>query len=106
VAEVVAAVMQCTAPAGIVCLTGVSSAGRRVSIDIGATNRELVLENDVVFGSVNANAGHYRLAVEALERADAAWLAGVVTRRVPLGEWESALERRDDDVKVVIDLQR
>jgi threonine dehydrogenase-like Zn-dependent dehydrogenase len=105
-AHVVWESVRCTGPSGIVCLTGVSSHGRALTIDAGELNRRMVLENDVVFGSVNANAGHYRLAVEALERADAAWLAGVVTRRVPLGEWESALERRDDDVKVVIDLQR
>jgi len=78
--------------------------GRDLRVDAEALNRELVLENDVVFGSVNANAGHYRAAVEALARADAGWLARLMTRRVPLSDWSSALRAEEDDVKVVIDL--
>jgi threonine dehydrogenase-like Zn-dependent dehydrogenase len=96
--------MRCTGPAGIVCLTGISSGGRDLRIDAEALNRELVLENDVVFGSVNANAAHYRAAVDALTRADAGWLARLVTRRVPLADWPSALRAEEDDVKVVLDL--
>ncbi len=106
VAQVVFDVLACTGPAGIVCLTGVSSAGRRLVVDAGALNRELVLENDVVFGSVNANAGHYAAAVKALRRADAGWLGRLVTRHVPLAEWPSALERHGEDVKVIVDLDR
>jgi threonine dehydrogenase-like Zn-dependent dehydrogenase len=106
VGELVFEILSCTAPAGIVCLTGVSSGGRLLQVDAGALNRELVLENDVVFGSVNANAVHYRAAVQALAGADARWLARLITRRVPLGEWSSALESRRDDVKVVIDVDR
>ncbi|HEX2064761.1 MAG TPA: glucose 1-dehydrogenase [Acidimicrobiales bacterium] len=106
VPQVVIDVMSCTGPAGVVCLTGVSSGGRRLTVDAGALNRELVLENDVVFGTVNANAAHYRAAVEALSAADPGWLDGLISRRVPLSDWSAALERRDDDVKVVIDLTR
>jgi threonine dehydrogenase-like Zn-dependent dehydrogenase len=104
VAEVVLDVMENNAPAGVVCLTGVSPRGREVTFDAGALNRELVLENDVVFGSVNANLHHYGLAAEALGRADRAWLEQLITRRVPLDDFEQALEARPDDVKVVLDL--
>ena len=48
-----------TAPDGIVCLAGVSAAGHQINFDIGELNRTMVLENDVVFGSVNANRRHY-----------------------------------------------
>ncbi len=37
-----------------------------ITVDAGALNRDLVLENDVVFGSVNANRRHYEAAAEAL----------------------------------------
>ncbi len=63
----------------------------------------MVLENDVVFGSVNANRRHYELAAEALARADRAWLERLITRRLPLDRWREALERRPDDVKLVVD---
>ena len=104
VAQLVLDAMQSTSRAGIVCLTGVSSAGRRVEVDAGAVNRDLVLENDVVFGSVNANLRHYAAAADALAQADRGWLERLITRRVPLSRFGDALERRDDDVKVVIDL--
>jgi threonine dehydrogenase-like Zn-dependent dehydrogenase len=93
-----------SAAAGIVCLTGVSSAGRTVGIDAGAVNREIVLQNDVVFGSVNANHRHYELAADALAKADQSWLRRLITRRVPLERAAEAFQPDGDDVKVVIDL--
>jgi threonine dehydrogenase-like Zn-dependent dehydrogenase len=101
---VVLDVMSRNARAGIVCLVGVSSQGRKVTVDLGALNRSLVLDNDVVFGSVNANRRHYELAVAALSKADPAWLERLITRRLPLDRWEDALRREEDDIKVVIDL--
>jgi threonine dehydrogenase-like Zn-dependent dehydrogenase len=91
-------------PNGIVCLLGVSPAGKCATVDAGALNRALVLENNVVFGSVNANRAHWEAAAAALARADRRWLAGLVTRRVPLERWQDALRREDDDVKVVVTL--
>jgi threonine dehydrogenase-like Zn-dependent dehydrogenase len=101
---VVAQALRGTGRNGIVCLTGVSSGGRSLDFDIGAFNRDVVLENDVVFGSVNGNRRHYEAAAAALVDADRAWLRGLITRRVPLARWDEALERQPDDVKVVIEL--
>jgi glucose 1-dehydrogenase len=83
---------------------GVSPRGRNLTIDVGGFNRDLVLENDVVFGSVNANLDHYALAAAALARADRSWLESLISRRVALEDFEQALEKQDDDVKVVLDL--
>ncbi|WP_422746221.1 glucose 1-dehydrogenase [Mycobacterium sp. WMMD1722] len=91
-----------TARYGIVCLTGVSPAGRRLRIDAGAVNRELVLENDAVVGSVNANLGHYRQAADALAHADKDWLGSLITRRVPLARAHEAFTAEQGDVKVVV----
>lgn len=93
-----------TATYGIVCLTGVSPAGRTLKIDAGAVNRDLVLENDAVVGSVNANLRHYHQAVDALAKADKDWLAGLITRRVPLHRAHEAFTPQPGDVKVVITL--
>jgi threonine dehydrogenase-like Zn-dependent dehydrogenase len=92
-----------TAPAGITCLAGVTSPGHVLDLDIGLFNRTMVLDNDTVFGSVNANHRHFELAAEALARADKTWLAGLITRRVPVARWEEALQHRPGDIKVVID---
>jgi threonine dehydrogenase-like Zn-dependent dehydrogenase len=103
--EVVVDAIQYTAPGAIVCLTGVSPRGRTLSLDVGSINNELVLENDVVLGSVNANRRHFEAAVEALTRADRAWLESLITRRVPLQRWAEALDRRPDDIKTIIDFE-
>ncbi|MDA8369147.1 MAG: glucose 1-dehydrogenase [Nocardiopsaceae bacterium] len=89
---------------GIVCLTGLSSSGRKLSIDAGELNREIVLENDALFGSVNANLRHYELAAHALARADRSWLERMITRRLPLDRAHEAFEPGGEDVKTVIDL--
>lgn len=89
---------------GLVCLTGISSIGRTLPVDAGSINREIVLENDAVFGSVNANVDHWRMAAEALGKADVAWLERLVTRRVPLEQFARAFEPQPDDVKVVLTL--
>ncbi len=99
---VIAEVLGETARNGVVCLTGVSGAEGRTPVDLGRLNREWVLHNDVVFGSVNANRRHYALAAQALAAADRSWLAGLVTRRVPVEEYADALEARDGDVKTVL----
>jgi threonine dehydrogenase-like Zn-dependent dehydrogenase len=89
---------------GIVCLTGVSPAGMRITADAGAINRDIVLENAAVFGTVNANQRHYADGAAALAAADRDWLQRLVTRRVPLERYADAFDARDDDVKVVVTL--
>jgi threonine dehydrogenase-like Zn-dependent dehydrogenase len=63
----------------------------------------MVLDNTLVFGSVNARRAHYDAGAAALARADRAWLERLVSRRVPLENWQRAFEREPDDVKVVLD---
>jgi glucose 1-dehydrogenase len=92
-------------PAGcITCLTGISSGSRLIPADFGTLNKSLVLENDVVFGSVNANRRHYQMAAQALGEADKSWLAKILNRRVPLSDWKDALLRQPYDVKPIIEL--
>lgn len=104
VGSLVVAAMEGTASYGIACLTGVSTSGRALPVDTGGLNRSIVLENDVVVGSVNANLRHYRQASDALAAADLRWLERIVSRRVPLESFADALEPQPDDVKVVIQL--
>jgi threonine dehydrogenase-like Zn-dependent dehydrogenase len=102
VAELVVDAMQYTAPGAVVCLTGVAPS-RRLSVDVGALNNEIVLENDVVFGSVNAARRHFDQAADALKLADRDWLARLITRRVPVERWQEALDKGEDDIKVVVE---
>jgi len=102
--SVVLGAMEHVGTGGVVCLTGVSSGGHQIQFDEGALNRNMVLENVAVVGSVNANRRHYEAAAKALAQADKEWLGRVVSRRVPLAQWEQALSRQSDDVKVVVEV--
>ncbi|UKA77144.1 glucose 1-dehydrogenase [Arthrobacter sp. FW306-07-I] len=106
VTPVVLDAFKCRAQDAITCLTGVSGTGKQTPVDVGAINREEVLMNGVVFGSVNANRRHYDAGAQALAKADGAWLRRLISRRVPLENFAEAFERRTDDVKVVLDLSR
>lgn len=88
---------------GILCLAGVSSHNQQVSLDLGTINRDMVLENRVIFGSVNANRGHWEMAEKALCQADRKWLSRLISRKEPLSNWQQALERKPDDIKVVVE---
>jgi glucose 1-dehydrogenase len=101
--SVVRDVLGRTAADGIVCLVGVTAPGHDFDIDIGLLNRTMVLDNETVFGTVNANRAHYKMAGEALARADKSWLERLITRREPVEQWTNSLQRQQDDIKVVID---
>jgi len=103
---VILAAMDMTAPGGILCLAGISGGNCKVTLESEVLGRTLVLENDVVFGTVNANRRHYAMAADTLAAADPDWLRMLITRRVPLSAWKEAFERGPDDVKTVIDFTR
>jgi glucose 1-dehydrogenase len=96
--------MEHLGPNGVLCLTGISSGGRSIGIDAGLLNKTMVLENEAVVGSVNANRRHYEAGAQALAKADPAWLEKLISRRVPLDQWQQALNRSPNDVKVVIEV--
>lgn len=93
------------AAGGVMCLTGISPGGRTApALDTDELNKRMVLNNNVVFGSVNAALRHYEHGARALANADRSWLESLVTRWEPLDRWPEALERRASDVKTVIEL--
>jgi glucose 1-dehydrogenase len=92
------------APAGVICLAGLSSGRRTMPVNLDEINAEIVLENAVIFGTVNAAKRNYTQAVEALTKADPGWLGRLISRRVPLATWPDALTRQPNDVKVTVDL--
>jgi threonine dehydrogenase-like Zn-dependent dehydrogenase len=87
---------------GVVCLTGVGSGGPTSALPTADVATEVVLRNNVVVGSVNANKRHWYKATEALARADREWLSRLITRREKAENFKQALERQPDDIKVVI----
>jgi glucose 1-dehydrogenase len=101
VGSVIADSIQKIGAGGVVCLTGVGAGGvsGRTVADVAAA---AVLKNNVVVGSVNANKRHWYKAAETLARADRRWLGRLITRRERPEDFRQALERRPDDIKVVV----
>jgi threonine dehydrogenase-like Zn-dependent dehydrogenase len=100
--QVIADSLRTVAAGGVVCLTGVGSGGVAMSgaaADVAAT---MVLQNNVVVGSVNANKRHWYKAAQELARTDRSWLARLITRREQPAAFMRALRRQPDDIKVVI----
>jgi threonine dehydrogenase-like Zn-dependent dehydrogenase len=87
---------------GVVCLTGVGAGGSTFGSAAADIAAAVVLKNNVVVGSVNANRRHWYKAAQVLARADRSWLARLVTRREPPEEFKRALQRQPEDIKVVI----
>jgi glucose 1-dehydrogenase len=103
VAPLVRAAAEAAAPGAVICLTGV---GGPVVPDASAPTTLLtdaVLKNFVLFGSVNANRRHYYRASQVLARAERSWLEQLITRRVAPEDFDQALERGPDDIKVIIE---
>jgi glucose 1-dehydrogenase len=87
---------------GVVCLTGVGTGGTTASPAVADVAAAVVLKNNVIIGSVNANKRHWYNAGKVLAQADRGWLARLVTRREPPEAFPRALKRQPDDIKVVI----
>ncbi len=87
---------------GIVCLTGVGHGGVMTGAAIADVAAAAVLRNNVIVGSVNANKRHWYRAGQTLAKADREWLAKLISRREKPEDFQKALERKPDDIKVVI----
>jgi threonine dehydrogenase-like Zn-dependent dehydrogenase len=86
---------------GVICLTGVGGGGVS-DYAVADAAAKMVLKNNVLVGSVNANKRHWYKASQALAEADRAWLARLITRREKPENFREALQRTPDDIKVVL----
>jgi threonine dehydrogenase-like Zn-dependent dehydrogenase len=102
VGQVIADSIQTIGAGGVVCLTGVGSGGPSSPLPTADVGAEIVLRNNIVVGTVNANKRHWYKATQVLAQADRSWLARLLTRREPPEEFMHALHRAPDDIKVVV----
>ena len=94
VGSVIADSVQKIGAGGIICLTGVG-AGGVVARAVGDVAAGVVLKNNVLVGSVNANKRHWYRAGQVLARADRKWLGRLITRREKPENFKAALERNE-----------
>jgi len=108
VPQVIFAAMCTIGRNGVLALLGISGGNREITVPGAQINLELVLGNETIFGSVNANRRYFEMGVDhfgAFERKWPGALQTLITRRVPFDDYRSALEGRKDDIKTVLELE-
>lgn len=91
---------------GVACLLGLDPRRRTVELDGRVLGVDAILENRVVFGSVNANRIDWLAAVESLDRARERWpdvLPEFVGLRVPLDQFADAFGHAGVKATLVLD---
>ncbi len=92
---------------GIYVVTGIPGGDRTIDIAGAALMRQMVLDNQVLLGSVNASPGHFQMAVDDLKKAYKQWphvMSQLITRRVPFVQFNDALTNHsNNDIKVVVE---
>jgi threonine dehydrogenase-like Zn-dependent dehydrogenase len=92
---------------GVFVFTGVPGRKAPISLDADLLMKRMVLNNQVLFGTVNADRGAFESAIRHLEEFDARWpkpLRALVTGRFPLSAYESLLAGPASGIKNVIEI--
>jgi threonine dehydrogenase-like Zn-dependent dehydrogenase len=102
-AQVMADTLGLLRRSGVACLLGLDPRPQLVEIDGPVLGRDAILENRVVFGSVNAQRQDWLAAVGALDRIRGQWpLDEFVGLRVPLDRFEEAFNHRGIKATLVL----
>lgn len=95
------------APNGGYVVTGIPGGDRPLELDGAELIRQLVLDNQVMVGSVNAARDHYQMAVDDLMHASLLWgdhVSRLITHRHPFTDFATALQQHPaDEIKAVIE---
>jgi threonine dehydrogenase-like Zn-dependent dehydrogenase len=91
VGQVISESISVIGASGILCLTGLGHGGSVPKIATADVASSAVLKKR-----------HWYKAGESLARADSSWLARLITRREEPENFKQALDRKPDDIKVVI----
>lgn len=105
-AKVAFAALDALAPNGVFILSGVPAGDQSIEMDLGTIMRNLVLQNQVVFGTVNASRSTFEASVRHLEQFMALFpdaVRGLITARAPLKD-APALLRQSGGIKQVVSL--
>jgi threonine dehydrogenase-like Zn-dependent dehydrogenase len=92
---------------GVYALTGIPGGDRPLQIAGAEIVRQLVLDNQVMLGSVNAARGHFQMAADDLSHAQLRWgahVAALITNRYPSSQFAELVGNHPPDaIKEVIE---
>jgi len=99
--------LEALAPDGVIALTGIPGGARPLELPGGELVRAMVLNNTLMFGSVNAARGHFQMGVNDLDHGLEVWgrhLEQLITHRAKVSEAEGLLEAHPaEEIKTVVE---
>ncbi|MBI3319145.1 MAG: glucose 1-dehydrogenase [Candidatus Omnitrophica bacterium] len=90
---------------GVFVFTGVPGRKGPIELDADLIMRNLVLKNQVVYGTVNAGRGAFEAAIDDLAKCTARWpqaVRSLITGRYPIDAYQDALLVKVDGIKSTI----
>jgi len=106
-AKVVFDAMELLAPNGVLSLLSVTGGQTMNPEPIDLINQRLVLGNQVVVGSVNANPRHFKMGVRDFAAIDRKWpgvLSQLLTDRIPWQDHKKWFDHRGGDIKATLEI--
>jgi threonine dehydrogenase-like Zn-dependent dehydrogenase len=92
---------------GMYVITGIPAGDRPLQIPGTELIRQLVLDNQVMLGSVNAARGHFQMGVDDMAQAHLRWgtqIAGLITNRYAPDQFAGVMDQHPSDgIKEVIE---
>jgi threonine dehydrogenase-like Zn-dependent dehydrogenase len=99
--------MQILGANGVLCLLSVTGGGKRAPEPIDQINQRLVLGNQVVFGSVNANPRHFEMGVKDLATMQEKWpgvIGRLITAKLPWDRYRDWFGGRGAGIKTTLEI--
>lgn len=92
---------------GVYVLTGVPGDDHPLVVEAARLMRQLVLKNQIIFGSVNAGKVHFQQAVADLQAAHEKWpgiVEKLITSRTPFAQFDKVLTHHSaDEIKAILE---
>jgi hypothetical protein len=99
--------MEILGPNGVLCLLSVTGGEGMNEEPINRINQLIVLGNQVVFGSVNANPRHFAMGVKDFVAIEKKWpgvLAQLLTNRIPWEQHRKWFTERGTGIKATLEI--
>jgi threonine dehydrogenase-like Zn-dependent dehydrogenase len=103
-AKVAFGALDALAPNGVFIFSGVPAGTRPIEIDLGSIMRNIVLKNQVLFGTVNASRAAFEASVRELEQFMTVFpeaVRGLITEKARLEDAPALLQRKGGIKQVV-----
>jgi len=105
--QVVFDAMQILNRNAVLCLLSVTSGDRTLPVPANLINQRVVLGNQVIFGSVNANPRHFAMGVKDLAAIEQTWpgvLQRMLTSPIPWQDHKTWFDSRGAGIKATLEI--